>query len=41
MRNIEEKKEVMELNGKHQVTVLVDINLLGENVNSRKKIQNS
>jgi hypothetical protein len=37
MRNVEENKEVMELNGIPQVTVLADINLLGENVNSRRK----
>lgn len=41
MRCVEENKEIMELNGIHQVQVLADINLLGENVNSRKKIQNS
>jgi hypothetical protein len=41
MRNVEENKKVMELNGIHQITHLTDINLLGENVNSRKKMQNS
>jgi hypothetical protein len=41
LRNDEENKEVMDLNRIHQVTVPADINLLGENVNSRKKIKNS